>query len=247
MRLLSQGHYDHPRYRDVSLGRFLSPDLVGGKPEDPQTWNRYAYARDNPLKFVDPDGREFGYPGQQTELNRVLAAQALARGSEICIECNAGHEAIPLESLGQPLSPEGALGTASLLASFGVSGLFRAGGGALARSAGGAGPVRLGQIGEEIAGVAGAKVRIPSLTGTAQFRVPDALTQSTLIEVKNAARVGLTSQIRDFVRFSEATNRNFVLVVRSGARISRPLQRLIDEGRIILRRLPDQELRYAIR
>ena len=25
---------------------------------DPQRWNRYAYARNNPLKYVDPDGRD---------------------------------------------------------------------------------------------------------------------------------------------------------------------------------------------
>lgn len=42
----------------LGKGRFLSPDVLGGKPEDPQTWNRYAYALNNPLKYVDPNGEE---------------------------------------------------------------------------------------------------------------------------------------------------------------------------------------------
>lgn len=43
----------------LGKGRFLSPDVLQGKLEDPQTWNRYAYARNNPLKYVDPDGKAF--------------------------------------------------------------------------------------------------------------------------------------------------------------------------------------------
>lgn len=57
--LASGNDYNHARYQSSTLGRFLSPDVLGGKPEDPQTWNRYAYARNNPLKFVDPDGKAF--------------------------------------------------------------------------------------------------------------------------------------------------------------------------------------------
>jgi RHS repeat-associated protein len=49
-------YYDHARSHDFALGRFVSPDKVGGRIVAPQTWNRYAYARSNPLKFVDPDG-----------------------------------------------------------------------------------------------------------------------------------------------------------------------------------------------
>lgn len=48
--------YDHARNHDLGLGRFLSPDRVGGKPADPQSWNRYAYAFNNPMKHIDPDG-----------------------------------------------------------------------------------------------------------------------------------------------------------------------------------------------
>ncbi len=49
--------YDHARNHDHGLGRFLSPDRVGGTPANPQSWNRYAYTLNNPMKYVDPDGR----------------------------------------------------------------------------------------------------------------------------------------------------------------------------------------------
>ncbi len=48
--------YDHARNHDHVLGRFLSPDRVGGTPANPQSWNRYAYTLNNPMKYVDPDG-----------------------------------------------------------------------------------------------------------------------------------------------------------------------------------------------
>jgi len=46
------------RYFSSAQGRFASPDplLDSGRPEDPQSWNRYAYGRNNPLRFVDPTG-----------------------------------------------------------------------------------------------------------------------------------------------------------------------------------------------
>lgn len=46
----------HARYFSAHLGRFLSPDPIGGKSGIPQTWNRYAYVRGNPLKYTDPQG-----------------------------------------------------------------------------------------------------------------------------------------------------------------------------------------------
>lgn len=52
-----QRYYDHARSHSFGLARFMSPDKLGGKITDPQSWNRYAYARNNPLKYVDPDGR----------------------------------------------------------------------------------------------------------------------------------------------------------------------------------------------
>jgi RHS repeat-associated protein len=50
--------YDHARHHDFGLARFLSPTVLSGKPDDAQSWNRYSYTRNNPLKHVDPDGRD---------------------------------------------------------------------------------------------------------------------------------------------------------------------------------------------
>ena len=40
------------------MGRFLSPDplMASAKAWDPQTWNRYTYGRNNPLRMIDPTG-----------------------------------------------------------------------------------------------------------------------------------------------------------------------------------------------
>ena len=46
------------RYDASSMGRFMTPDplMASAKVWDPQTWNRYAYARNNPLSYIDPTG-----------------------------------------------------------------------------------------------------------------------------------------------------------------------------------------------
>jgi len=48
--------YMHARFYAANWGRFLSVDREQGRPELPQTWNRYAYALSNPLRMFDPDG-----------------------------------------------------------------------------------------------------------------------------------------------------------------------------------------------
>ena len=61
--------YFGARYYSAPQGRFLSvdPENAGAKNEDPQSWNAYAYSRNNPLKYLDPDGKDYevvlSYPG----------------------------------------------------------------------------------------------------------------------------------------------------------------------------------------
>ena len=44
------------RLYDPALGRFLSPDPYVQAPDFTQSFNRYSYCMNNPLKFTDPDG-----------------------------------------------------------------------------------------------------------------------------------------------------------------------------------------------
>jgi RHS repeat-associated protein len=60
----SGNDYFGARYYSSTLGRFMSPDpsgLLAQRPEDPQSWNMYAYARNNPLIFIDPNGLDCIY------------------------------------------------------------------------------------------------------------------------------------------------------------------------------------------
>lgn len=49
--------YMGARYYDPVLGRFAGIDPEGFREEDLHSSNRYAYANNNPYKYVDPDGR----------------------------------------------------------------------------------------------------------------------------------------------------------------------------------------------
>ena len=53
--------YFGARYFRAQSGRFITVDPVMNAEAalaNPQRWNRYAYALNNPLKFSDPDGRD---------------------------------------------------------------------------------------------------------------------------------------------------------------------------------------------
>ncbi len=50
------------KFDAANLGRFMSPDPMGGHSADPQSLNRYTYVRNNPLKLTDPSGMNFTLP-----------------------------------------------------------------------------------------------------------------------------------------------------------------------------------------
>jgi RHS repeat-associated protein len=58
--------YFGARYMSSSMGRFMSPDPLMATPErllDPQEWNMYGYARNNPLSITDPTGLDIWLQG----------------------------------------------------------------------------------------------------------------------------------------------------------------------------------------
>src|SRR5690348_12676957 len=48
------------RYYSSSLGRFMEvdPKTSSARRKNPQTWNRYTYALNNPLQYVDESGED---------------------------------------------------------------------------------------------------------------------------------------------------------------------------------------------
>jgi RHS repeat-associated protein len=52
--------YMQARYYQGLQGRFTSADplLASGRPANPQSWNRYAYVLNNPVRLIDPTGYE---------------------------------------------------------------------------------------------------------------------------------------------------------------------------------------------
>ena len=88
------------RVHDPTLGRFLSPDNYVQMPDNTQSFNRYSYCINNPLKYVDPSGEfwqifaiaalggVFNWAVNGCQFNAeglgYLAAGAAAAGITIC-------------------------------------------------------------------------------------------------------------------------------------------------------------------
>lgn len=49
-------YYYNSRYYDAQLGRFIQADSIVPGSDTSQALNRYAYVKNNPLNFTDPDG-----------------------------------------------------------------------------------------------------------------------------------------------------------------------------------------------
>ena len=76
--------YFNARYMSAPQGRFLSADepFADQWESEPQSWNLYAYVRNNPLSFVDLTGRECKnvvHEDGQVETTCTVTAEALDR------------------------------------------------------------------------------------------------------------------------------------------------------------------------
>ena len=60
----SESGLDYAIFRHDSsrLGRFMQPDLLGGRIANPQSLNRYAYVQNDPVNLIDPLGLDIFLP-----------------------------------------------------------------------------------------------------------------------------------------------------------------------------------------
>ena len=79
-------YYFGARYYDAHLGRFVSTDSTAGSNFDPQSWNRYAYSRNNPLNRIDPNGKawiQVNVTGVDAMRNMIQQTLAPVLGSKV--------------------------------------------------------------------------------------------------------------------------------------------------------------------
>jgi len=79
--------YMHARFFGAAFGRFLTTDPVLGSPDEPQTWNRFAYARNNPVTRIDPKGT-----ADKCAENNEQCAKEAEKESVIVAKVSVGNE-----------------------------------------------------------------------------------------------------------------------------------------------------------
>ena len=88
----SQNDYALARYYINLSDRFSSPDPVIGSAGNPQSWNRYAYAGNDPINSTDPTGQfTVGWEREPQFHDLFLSAFALAAG-EGQADCSDGGD-----------------------------------------------------------------------------------------------------------------------------------------------------------
>ncbi|MCP4126605.1 MAG: RHS repeat-associated core domain-containing protein, partial [Gammaproteobacteria bacterium] len=100
------------RWYDSKLGRFIQPDTIVPNPGDPSDLNRYAYTRNNPLRYRDPSGHCIvGYSGGGVRMDEGPYGT-----SGLCPNTESAHhegvaarddyvESIELSTLSNPTEP----------------------------------------------------------------------------------------------------------------------------------------------
>jgi RHS repeat-associated protein len=202
--------YFGARYYGARIARFTTVDPVYAWTDnltDPQGWNRYAYAHNNPIRNIDPDGRRDGKANlitpeeHQARLDQAIEVAigvvegiltTIVPGLEI--QANSSGQAA-----GQVIGQVGTLGGGGAL-------VGRLGeGGAAAR--GGIGPVLKGQAGVERSAAAaaargetviGSEITIDTSAARRRIDLATRTPEGKLkfIECKNGPCAGLTPNQR---------------------------------------------------
>jgi RHS repeat-associated protein len=77
------------RFYSPTLGRFIQPDSIIPVVTNAQSWNRYSYVQNNPVKYIDPSGHipelecGFSYGGCSTSSDEGTPEQVISSQGEL--------------------------------------------------------------------------------------------------------------------------------------------------------------------
>jgi RHS repeat-associated protein len=227
-----------------TLGRFLQVDPIEGG-----TANAYVYALD-PINTSDYSGRSVWGTIGRIAAGVVAVAAGVAAGA--CVVATAGIcggviATIAAGTVGglvvggagyYAVTGKGGTG-AAISAGVGAGvGALLAGGAYVAAALLGSGTSQTAMekyaIGMERAGVVQNTQRVQSAINPMAYRVPDGLSSTELLEVKNTVYQPYTIQLRDYTQIAQRDGLQFTLKVSTDTRLSGPLQGAIDAGDINL-------------
>lgn len=235
-------YYLNSGYYDPGVGRFLNADGIDflGTDEGLLSYNLFAYCLNDPVNRTDDSGN-------LSIKNWIkIGVGAIALGAAIALTVATGGGAAAV-----------AIGVAKVVGSVALSTAVSAGAGYLKNGKQGAidgacngfmlgslsalggaafkyakvhsattgSPNSMGKAGERMAGIDQSAKEPIQING--RTRIPDAMTDTTLIEVKNVKYISNTQQLRDFAAFANATGRSLELWVRPTTRIAKTV---IDAG-----------------
>lgn len=235
-------YYVTSRYYDPEICRFISADSVNylGVDSSLLSYNLFAFCMNNPINRSDDNGN-WSMPNW---LKITIGAVALAGAIAFTVATGGGAAAV---AVGVAKIVGTVVASTAISASLGylengtqgaIDGacdgfLF----GSLSACAGAAIKYAnvhaattgtsnsMGKVGEGLAGIDQSAKQPIQING--RTRIPDALTNTTLKEVKNVKYLSNTQQLRDFAAYANNTGRSLELWVRPTTRIAKPV---IDAG-----------------
>jgi RHS repeat-associated protein len=98
-------YYYGARYYDPTIGRFISVDPSANQYP---SWGPYVYAADNPLKYIDPDGRVLVLTGAETDVTQTVqvANEGMGPAGKASVDGNGTVTVTANSDIVGPASPE---------------------------------------------------------------------------------------------------------------------------------------------
>lgn len=223
--------YFGARHFDPVAGRFMGADPVGFHEGNVHSFNRYAYGNNNPYLYRDPDGR---LPILIPIALYVFGNAAIGAGIDYSIQRAMGHGDVNWNqvalsgAIGGILGGEAGAVTGTALTAARVSAPV------VAKEAGIIANGARGLTAEtRVLKELGLKKNTKTVSTAEGRSVPDALTDTLSVEIKDAARVARTSQVRIQTEAARNSGRESVLITGEKTCVSGPCARSFD--RIIRR------------